>query len=805
MEKKTYGFIVEPSLFVEDRDKKEDILIPDSKDIDCDLSLPEVLPVFPMSRTVLFPGVVFPVNIGRSQPRKFIDEIYKNRQFVAVLTQKRNFWDRTMSIDDLYKIGTVAQIVKILEMPDDSRVLILQGKKRFCMEKVLVRQSVAYVTYRLFTDDIPQAKSPEYEATVSMCKDLLVRIVNLSSQFPAETVFVIQNIDHPYVAAGFLSCHAPAGIHQKQMILETPDMKDQASALLDILTRELQVLEIKYQIESRVKSDFDKQQREMMLRHQMRKIQEELGNEPTDLEFKNLENAARKKKWSKEHRKIFDRKMEKLQRLNLTSVEYSNQLNYLYTVLDIPWNQYTKDHFDLVQAARILDEEHFGLEKVKERLLEYLAVLQLKKDMKSPILCFTGPPGVGKTSLGRSIAKALNRKYVRMSLGGLSDEAEIRGHRKTYIGAMPGRILQNIRKVGSANPVFVLDEIDKMGAGVHGDTASALLEVLDPEQNNAFYDNYLEMDFDLSQVLFIATANTLTSISPALRDRMEIIEVNGYVQEEKIAIAQKYLIPKQISEHGLKADQAVFPTDTIACIIDHYTRESGVRELDKAIASVVRHLAKKIVMKEDFFQELHPENIGEILGAPKYLYDQCAESDAGLATALAWTAEGGDIMFVESSLSQGDGTLTLTGNLGAVMKESAVIALEYIRAHHASLQLPAQIFGKQNVHIHVPDGAIPKDGPSAGLAMVVAMVSAFTHRKVRGKTAMTGEITLHGKVLPVGGIKEKILAAKRAGITDIFLSTANCKDVEEIKTLYLKGLNLSYTDDIADVLQQVLE
>ncbi|MDR1864492.1 MAG: endopeptidase La [Bacteroidales bacterium] len=805
MAKEDYSFIVDPSLFIENKDNGSNILIPENKDIETNLSLPDVLPVFPVSHVVLFPGVVFPVNIGRSQPKKFLDDIFDSKQHVAVLTQRAGSWERAMSIDDLHQVGTVARIVKILEMPDDSRVLILQGKKRFSVKKVVCNHSIAHVDYHLFNDHPERARTTEYEALASMCKDLLIRIINMSTTYPSETVFVIKNIDHPFLAIGFLACHAPIKNSDKQQILETSDLKEQAMLLLDFLSRELQLLEIKHQIENKVKSDFDKKQRMYLLEQQLEIIQEELGNKPVNQEFKHLEEAALHKKWSEEHKKVFDRELKKLQRLNLSSIEYSNQINYLETLLDIPWNEYTRDFFDMGYARKILDKDHFGMEKVKERLLEYLAVLKLKRDPRSPILCFVGPPGVGKTSLGKSIAQALKRNYVRMSLGGLHDEAEIRGHRKTYIGAMPGRIIQNIRKAKSANPVFMLDEIDKIGMGTHADPASALLEVLDPEQNTSFYDNYLELDFDLSRVMFIATANSLISVSPALRDRLEIIEVSGYVQEEKIQIAQRYLIPKQIIAKGVQRRGITFTPEAIAFVIENYTRESGVRELDKAIASIIRHLAKKIAMKIKYPKKLESANIPEILGVQKYLHERYQGNDyAGVVAGLAWTVEGGDIMFIESSLSHGTGTLTLTGNLGAVMKESAVIALEYIRANHQQLKLPHDIFEHWNVHVHVPDGAVPKDGPSAGLAMVVAMASAFTRRKIRNKAAMTGEITLRGKVLQVGGIREKILAAKRASFTEIYLPVANRKDVEEINSLYLKGLNFIYIDDISEILKHAL-
>ncbi|MDR2040349.1 MAG: endopeptidase La [Bacteroidales bacterium] len=805
MAKSFYNFIIDPSLFIDIQEKGQDVLIPVNNETDQELPLPNILPVFPLSHTVLFPGVVLPINIGRAQPQKFIDDIYKNKQYIAVLSQKVGFLDRTLSVDDLYRVGTIAQIVKILEMPDGSRVLILHGKKRFTVDQFTGKNSLHCVKYHLFDDVLENENDPEYQALAATVKELSIRVIDFISTYSPETSFVIKNIDNPLLAVNFVAAHVPIKIVNQQKILEIPNLKHQATSLIDYLAQELQLLEIKHQIENKVKSDFDKQQREYMLQQQMKVIQEELGADPANQEFRYLEEAGAKKKWGREHEKVFERELKKLRRLNLASVEYSNQLNYLYTLLDLPWNEYTTDHFDLIRAKKILDEDHFGLEKVKERLLEYLAVLKLKNDLKSPILCLVGPPGVGKTSLGKSIAKALKRHYIRMSLGGLHDESEIRGHRKTYIGAMPGRVIQSIRKAKSANPVFVLDEIDKISIGPHGDPASALLEVLDPEQNNTFYDNYLELEFDLSKVMFIATANNLMSISPALRDRLEIIEVNGYVQEEKVCIAQKHLIRKQIEAHGLTDYHISFSKEAITYIIENYTRESGVRELDKSIASVIRNLAKKIVMETDFPKKLTTKHISDILGAPKYLYERYQGNEyAGVVTGLAWTSEGGDILFVESSLSHGTGTLTLTGNLGNVMKESAVIALEYLKSNYQLLDLPYDIFERWNVHVHVPEGAIPKDGPSAGLAMVVAIASAFTRRKIQDKIAMTGEITLRGKILPVGGIKEKILAAKRANITDIYIPVANLKDIAEVNELFIKDLNFTYVDDVSDVLQQVL-
>ncbi len=785
------------------KDKETDIHVTANNKSEDKISLPNEIPVFPLKQTMLFPGIVLSVNVGLFL-KKSIEEKYANDRYVAALAQENSFIDQP-SPADLCKYGVAAEIVRIFEMPDGSTIVILHGKKRIVAESFTKRRSVYLAKYKLLEEIPAGKKDAEYEALTDTIKDLAVRIIEISSEISSEMTFVVKNLANPDMIVDFVATHVPIKLYEKEKLIQISDRKQQASTLLEMLAHELQLLELKGQIEDKIKIDFDKQQHDYMLREQLKVIQKELGDDPLNTEINYLKESADRKKWGPETQKFFERELEKLQRLNPTSTEYSNHLNYLYTLLDLPWNEYTKDRFDLKQAQKILDKEHFGLDKVKERLLEYLAVLKLKNDLKSPILCLVGPPGVGKTSLGKSIAGALNRNYVRMSLGGLHDEAEIRGHRKTYIGAMPGRIMQNIRKAKSANPVFVLDEIDKTGMGVHGDPASALLEVLDPEQNNSFYDNYLELEFDLSKVMFIATANNITSVSPELRDRMEVIEVNGYVLEEKICIAQKHLIPKQINAHGVDKHQLVFDPEAIAFMIENYTRESGVRELDKTIASVIRNLAKKIVLRVDYPKTLRPEHIREILGAPKYLYEKYQGNDyAGVVTGLAWTAEGGDILFIESSLSRGTGTLTLTGNLGAVMKESAMIALEYIKTNCRQLQIPHDVFERWNVHIHVPDGAIPKDGPSAGLAMVIAVASAFTRRKVRGKTAVTGEITLRGKVLPVGGIKEKILAAKRADITDIYLPAANCKDMGEVNELFLKGLNFIYIDDISDALQQTL-
>jgi ATP-dependent Lon protease len=627
----------------------------------------------------------------------------------------------------------------------------------------------------------------------------------MNNNVPPEAAFAIRNIENTSFLINFTSSNSEIKTEEKQRLLETNDLKKRALLLLEYLTREMQLLELKQDIQTKVKTDLDQQQREFLLHQQMKTIQDELGGNPMDQEIQELEKRAKKKKWSKEVSLVFNKELDKLQRINPAAGEYSVQLNYLHTLLELPWNEFTKDNFDMNRAKEILDNDHFGLEKVKDRILEHLAVLKLKGNMKAPILCLVGPPGVGKTSLGKSIAKALDRKYNRMSLGGLHDEAEIRGHRKTYIGAMPGRIIQSLKKVKSANPVFVLDEIDKVGQDFHGDPSSALLEVLDPEQNNAFYDNFLELEFDLSKVMFIATANTLSTVHPALRDRMEVIEVNGYTIEEKIEIATRHLMSKQYKEHGIKKAQLSMTKDVLEYVIENYTHESGVRELDKTLASIIRNIAKQIAFDNDYNKKLEVKDIQKILGAPKYTKDKYQGNEyAGVVTGLAWTASGGDILYVETSLSKGKGVLTLTGNLGEVMKESAVIALEYLKSHTENFGLSPDLFEKWNVHVHVPEGAIPKDGPSAGITMITSLSSAFTQRKVRNKLAMTGEITLRGRVLPIGGVKEKILAAKRAGIIDIILPNENRKDIEEIPAHYLNNLNFHYVGKVSEVLDFAL-
>ncbi|MFC2150916.1 endopeptidase La [Bacteroidota bacterium] len=777
----------------------------DEDDVDLKKSeLPKQLAILPLRNTVLFPGVILPITVGREKSISLVNDIYKKDKIIGTVAQLNPQVNEPEEAD-MYRLGTVAQILKVLEMPDGSTSVIIQGRQRFEMNQMVQADPYHKATVTLLKDKKPNDKTREFEAIVGSLKDLSLRIIKLSSNIPPEASFAVKNIENTKFLVNFICSNSDIDISDKQKLLEMDNLKERSIRLLEHLTKQIQMLELKNDIQSKVRTDLDRQQREYLLHQQMKTIQDELGGNPIDQEIEDLKKRAKLKKWSKEVAETFGKEVDKLNRLNPATGEYSVQLNYLQTLLDLPWNEFTKDNFDLKRAQKILDEDHFGLEKVKDRILEYLAVLKLKGDLKSPILCLYGPPGVGKTSLGKSIAKALDRKYVRMSLGGLHDEAEIRGHRKTYIGAMPGRIMQNVKKAKSANPVFILDEIDKVGKDFHGDPASALLEVLDPEQNNAFHDNYLELEFDLSNVMFIATANTLSTINPALRDRMELIDVTGYIVEEKIEIAKRHLIPKQLDAHGVEMKKVLFSKKVLEYIIENHTRESGVRTMDKTIAKITRNLARKIALEEEFNKSLSVNDIKEILGPPEFSKDKYQGNEfAGVVTGLAWTAVGGEILFVESSLSKGKGKLTLTGNLGEVMKESAIIALEYIKSHAQDLQISDEAFENWNIHVHVPEGAIPKDGPSAGVTMATSLASIFTQRKVRQKIAMTGEITLRGKVLPVGGIKEKILAAKRANITDIIISEDNKKDISKIKDIYLKGLNFHYVKEIMEVLEIAL-
>lgn len=767
--------------------------------------IPETLAILPLRNTVLFPGVVIPITVGRDKSIKLVKEAYKEKRLIGVVAQI-NAEIEEPEPSDLHTIGTVANIIKILQMPDGNTTVIIQGKKRFQLVEIL--QSEPYFKARVEEFDKAEnlVKNKEFKALISSLKDLSIQIIKQSPNIPSDAAFAIKNIESPVFLVNFVSSNLNTDLPEKQKLLEIPDFHERAQKVLFSLTKELQLLELKNQIQNKVKVDLDKQQRDYFLHQQLKTIQEELGDAPGTQDIAELKEKAAQKKWSKEVQEIFEKELGKLQRMNIQAADYSVQLNYLEFFADLPWNEFTRDNFDLKRAKNILDEDHYGLEKVKERIIEHLAVIKLKNDLKAPILCLLGPPGVGKTSLGKSIARALDRKYVRMSLGGVRDEAELRGHRKTYIGALPGRIIQNLKKVKSSNPVFVLDEVDKvLGANVSGDPQAALLEILDPEQNNTFHDNYLEVEYDLSKVMFIATANTLSTVHPALIDRMEVIEISGYLLEEKVEIAKRHLIPKQMKDHGVGRSQLVFANGIIEQIVEDYTREAGVRTLEKNIATIIRKKVINIVEKEEYERKLTRDDLVKVLGPPRFQKEKSISNHvAGVVTGLAWTAVGGEILFVEASLSKGKGSLTLTGNLGEVMKESATIALEYLKSHADLLGLDPDIFQKWNVHIHVPEGATPKDGPSAGITMFTALASAFTQRKVRAKVAMTGEITLRGKVLPVGGIKEKILAAKRAKINDIILSVENKKDILDIKEKYREGLNFHYVDQMIEVVDFAL-
>jgi ATP-dependent Lon protease len=764
---------------------------------------PEVLPILPLRNNVLFPGVVIPITVGRDKSIKLVQDANTGHKIVGVVSQK-NQEEENPGFSDLHNVGTVAQIIRLLKMPDGSSTIIIQGKRRF--EILDPIGSEPYLTARVgMLDETPvDQEDKELQLMFKSVKDLALQIIKESPNIPTEASFAIGNIDSPTFLVNFISSNMNADVSTKQEMLEELDFKVRVHKVMEHLTMEMQMLEMRNEIQSKVKRDMDKQQREYFLHQQMRTIQDELGDNPHEMDVREMRKRAHKKKWSDAVAKLFKKELEKLQRMNPQGAEYSVQLNFLDLLLDLPWGEYTKDNLDLNRAKRILERDHFGLEKVKERILEYLAVLKLKGNMKSPILCFYGPPGVGKTSLGKSIAEALGRKYVRMSLGGLHDEAEIRGHRKTYIGAMPGRIIQNIKKSESSNPVFILDEIDKLGRSNHGDPSSALLEVLDPEQNSAFYDNYIETEYDLSKVLFIATANSLSSIQGPLKDRMEVIEVNGYTVEEKIEIARRHLLPKQLEEHGIVKDNISVDKKVWEKLIEEYTNESGVRGLDKMVAKLVRTRARQIAMEEEYVPKVSTDDLFTFLGAGRGKQKYEHNEVAGVVTGLAWTSVGGDILFIESSITKGKGKLTLTGNLGDVMKESAVIALEYLKAHSHWLGLSQELFDKHNVHIHVPEGATPKDGPSAGITMLTSLASLFTQRRVKKNLAMTGEITLRGEVLPVGGIKEKILAARRAGIKEVILCEKNKKDIDEISEQYLKGLTFHYVTKMKEVLNIAL-
>jgi len=766
--------------------------------------VPKELPLLPLRNTVLFPGVVIPITAGRDQSIKLIKEANKGNKTIGVVAQINEATENP-GVKDIYMSGTVARILKILKMPDGNTMVVLQGKKRFKVEELV--QQEPYMTARVveLKEKAPAKNDSEFKAIIDSIKDIALKIIRENPNLPTEASFAIKNIQSDSFLVNFVSSNLNLEIKEKQEILEIDNLKNRALLTLKKMNIELQRLELSNDIQSKVREDMDQQQREYYLHQQMKTIQEELGGVSHDEEIDEMKELAKTKKWSEEIAKTFEKEIGRLQRMNPQVAEYSVQRNYLDLLLELPWGEYSTDNFDLKRAQKILDRDHFGLEKVKKRIIEHLAVLKLKGDMKSPIICLYGPPGVGKTSLGKSVAESLGRKYVRMSLGGLRDEAEIRGHRKTYIGALPGRIVQSIKKAETSNPVFVLDEIDKLGSSHSGDPSSAMLEVLDPEQNQDFYDNYLEVGYDLSNVMFIATANSLGTIPWALRDRMEIIEVSGYTVEEKIEIGKRHLLPKLLKEHGMTSKNLKLNKKALEKVVTGYTRESGVRGLEKKLAELVRYAAKSLAMEEQYSVQPSESEIESILGPSHLERDKYEGNDIpGVVTGLAWTSVGGDILFIESILSKGKGALTITGNLGKVMKESATIALEFIKAHADELDIDFNTIAQNNVHIHVPEGATPKDGPSAGITMLTSLVSSFTRRKVKSRLAMTGEITLRGKVLPVGGIKEKILAAKRANIKEIILCADNRKDVEDIKPKYLKGLKFNYVTDMMEVIDLAL-
>lgn len=766
--------------------------------------VPESLPVLPLRNTVLFPGVVIPITAGRDQSIKLIKEANEKDKTIAVVAQKNEITENP-GAEDIYKIGTMARILKILKMPDGNTMVVLQGKKRIKIEALIQEQPYLKAQVKEIAEHIPETGDSEFKAIIDSIKDVSLQIIKENPNLPTEASFAIKNIQSDSFLINFVSSNLNLTTEEKQELLNMNNLKNRALATLKKMNKELQRLKLSSDIQSKVREDMDQQQREYYLHQQMKTIQEELGGASHDEEIDEMRELAKDKKWSKEVAETFEKELGRLQRMNPQVAEYSVQRNYLDLLLELPWEEYSKDIFDLKRAKKILDRDHYGLEKVKKRIIEHLAVLKLKGDMKSPIICLYGPPGVGKTSLGKSVAESLGRKYVRMSLGGLRDEAEIRGHRKTYIGALPGRIIQSIKKAETSNPVFVLDEIDKLGSSHSGDPSSAMLEVLDPEQNTDFYDNYLEIGYDLSKVMFIATANTLSGIPWALRDRMEIINVSGYTVEEKIEIGKRHLLPKLLKDHGLGSKHIKLGKKQLEKVVTGYTRESGVRGLEKKLAEIVRFAAKSIAMEESYHVKLTDEDIVSILGPSHLERDKYESNDIpGVVTGLAWTSVGGDILFIESILSKGKGNLSITGNLGKVMKESATIALEYIKANLNEFGIDYNRVIHNNIHIHVPEGATPKDGPSAGITMLTSLVSTLTRRKVKARLAMTGEITLRGKVLPVGGIKEKILAAKRANIKEIILCEDNRKDVEEINEKYLKGLKFHYVSDMKEVIKIAL-
>ena len=766
-----------------------------------EISIPAELPLLPLRNTVLFPGVVLPITVGRDRSIKAVNDVYKTDKLIGVIAQK----DSTVedpAISDLETTGTVAKIIKLIKMPDGGTTIIIQGRKRFAIDKIVAEEPYFRAAIHLLEEDrVNMDNDQHFAATVSSIKDLAGQIILLSPNMPSEASVILKNIENPSFLIHFVSSNINSDLREKQELLEINDLKVRAEKLMHLLNRELQFAELKNQLTNRTKTELDKQQKEYFLQQQLKSIKEELGGDANEREIREMQKKAEAKKWPDAAKEAFKKGIEKLERMHVSTPDYSVVYNHLDLMLELPWNEGTVDSYDLVKAKKILDHDHYGMNKIKERLLEYLAVLKLKGDMKSPILCFVGPPGIGKTSLGRSIAAALNRKYVRLSLGGLHDESEIRGHRKTYIGAMPGRILQSIRKAKSCNPVIILDEVDKVGNDFRGDPSSALLEVLDPEQNHTFYDNYLELEYDLSKVLFIATANDLQHIQPALRDRLEIIDLNGYAVEEKVQIAKRHLLPKQKGLHGLKNQNIKISDTVLEKGIEDYTRESGVRELDRQLASIMRSQAKEYAIKGKLKPSLTAKDIEKILGRPRYSNDLYKIANMpGVAVGLAWTYVGGDILFIETTQSEGKGELKLTGNLGNVMKESATTALTYLQANARKYGIDPELFQKKNIHVHVPEGAVPKDGPSAGITMMTAIASALTGRKVKPYLAMTGEITLRGQVLPVGGIKEKVLAAKRAGMKEVVMCWQNEKDVQEINSGFIKGMKFHYVKNMQQVL-----
>jgi ATP-dependent Lon protease len=780
------------------------LMTPEDEEIINSEEVPETLPILPLRNTVLFPGVVIPITAGRDKSIELINDANRGDKVIGVVAQKNEEIEEPTK-DDIYQTGVVAQILRVLKMPDGNTTIIIQGKKRFEIVEMIQEQPYLKAKVQEALEDKHIDDAREFDAIIDSIKHQALEVIKENPMLPSEASFAIKNIQSDSFLVNFIASNMDLSVLQKQVLLEKDSLKERALLALKNLNKELQKLQLRNDIQSKTRSDLDQQQREYYLNQQLKTIQEELGGSSNEEELDEMRKKAKTKKWSKEVSETFDKELGRLRRMNPQMAEYGVQRNYLELLLELPWGEYSEDLFDLKNAQQILDRDHFGLEKVKDRIIEHLAVLKLKGDMKSPIICLYGPPGVGKTSLGKSVAESLGRKYVRMSLGGLRDEAEIRGHRKTYIGAMPGRLIQNLKKAGTSNPVFVLDEIDKLAQSHQGDPTSAMLEVLDPEQNTEFYDNYLEVGYDLSKVLFIATANNLGQIPWALRDRMELINVTGYTIEEKIEIAKRHLLPKQLKEHGLETKHLKLGKAQIEKIVEGYTRESGVRGLEKKVAKVVRHAAKSIALEEEYNIAVTNEDIEEILGAPRLERDKYENNDvAGVVTGLAWTSVGGDILFIESILSKGKGTLSITGNLGTVMKESATIALQYIRANAEEFGINPEIMDKYNVHIHVPEGATPKDGPSAGVTMLTSLVSVFTQRKVKSRLAMTGEITLRGKVLPVGGIKEKILAAKRANIKEIILCADNKKDIDEIKESYLKGLKFHFVTEMSEVISLAL-